>query len=483
MFYGFFLLIKTLKANFLKRSGKVKEKIVLIGAGSAMFTRGMVADMIKRRQEYELALVDVDSEAITVAEKLAAKMIAMGKGSVKVKISAATNRRDVLKDATVVICTIGVGGRRAREHDVFMPRKYGVYQPVGDSVMPGGTSRALRMIPAMVAIAKDVLDLAPQALFFNYGNPMGPVCRAVRKVTGANMAGLCHGVMNTARSLATELGVDGKCFSYTAMGMNHCTWFTEFRVDGRDAMLDLMKIADKRLKNTVLTGEIGVKFEEDGSTKAGAHAGLDPFCWRLMKLFGAFPAPGDRHVTEFFPSFFPSGSYYGKKLGIDAFSFEGCIAHGDKIYDEMREDALSDKPWGQSYFELIQGEHEQVFDIIDSIRNDAGRVYSANLPNRGQIPNLPRDVVVEAPAMADGSGLRPIMQKPLPAGIAGTLASRLMWQETIVEAALEGNRSKFIQALVLDGAVNSIETAASLAEELLAAQAAYLPQFRKDVKQ
>ena len=460
----------------------MKEKIVLIGAGSAMFTRGMVADMIKRRQECELALVDIDPEALKVAEKLAAKMMAMGKCSVKVKLSAATDHCDVLKDATVVICTIGVGGRRAWEQDVFIPRKYGIYQPVGDSVMPGGTSRALRMIPAMIAIAKDVLDLAPRALFFNYGNPMGPICRAVRKATGANMVGLCHGVMNTARSLATELEADGKCFSYTAMGMNHCTWFTESRVDGRDAMPDLIKIADKRLKNTILTGEIGVKFEEDGSVKAGADAGLDPFCWRLMKLFGAFPAPNDRHVTEFFPSFFPNGAYYGKKLGIDAFSFEGCIAHGDKIYDEMREDALSGRPLGQSYFELIQGEHEQVFDIIDSIRNETDRVYSANLPNHGQIPNLPEDSIVEAPAVADGAGLRPIMQKTLPSGIAGTLASRLMWQETVVEAALEGSRSKFIQALVLDGAVSSIDNATLLADELLAAHAAYLPQFRKGAK-
>jgi len=331
------------------------------------------------------------------------------------------------------------------------------------------------MIPAMVDIAKDVLDLAPRALFFNYGNPMGTVCRAVRKATGANMVGLCHGVMYAAGRLAGVLGAVTKCFSYTAMGMNHCTWFTDVRVDGRDAMPDLIKIADKRLGNTVLTGKAGAKFKEDESAEAGA--GPDPFCWRLLKLFGAFPAPNDNHVTEFFPALFPNGSYYGKKLGMDVFSFEKTIAYGDKIYDETRADALADKPLDKNYFELIRGEHEQVFDIIDSIRSEAGRVYSANLPNCGQIPNLPRDVVVEAPAVADGAGLRPIIQKPLPAGIAGTLASRLMWQETIVEAALEGSRSKFIQALVLDGAVNSVEMAASLADELLAAHARFLPQF------
>jgi alpha-galactosidase len=457
------------------------EKIVLIGAGSAMFTRGMVTDMIKRRQECELALVDVDPEALKVAEKLAAKMIAAGK--VPIKLSAATDRRAVLNNATVVICTIGVGGRRAWEQDVFIPRKYGIYQPVGDSVMPGGTSRALRMIPAMVDIAGDVLDLAPQALFFNYGNPMGAICRGVRKATGAKMTGLCHGVMSAALALAAELGVDSKRFSYNAMGMNHCTWLTEARVDGRDAMPDLAKIAGKKLKNSALARQAGAKFQEDGSAAGGERADSNPFCWRLMELFGAFPFPGDRHVTEFFPSFFPQGSYYGKKLGVDAFSFERCIAYGDRIYNEMREVALSAGPLAGDYFQSIPGEHEQVFDIIDSIRTGAGRVFSANLPNRGQIPNLPPDVIVELPAVADGSGLHSEIKKPLPAGVAGTLATRLMWQETVVEAALEGSREKFIQALVLDGAVNSIETAVSLADELLAAHAEHLPQFKmKDKK-
>lgn len=454
------------------------EKIVLIGAGSAMFTRGMVTDMIKRRQECELALVDVDPAALEVVEKLAVKMIAAGK--VPVKVSAVTDRRAALKNATAVICTISVGGRRAWEQDVFIPRKYGIYQPVGDSVMPGGTSRALRMIPAMVAIAADVLDLAPQALFFNYANPMGAICRGVRKATGANITGLCHGVMATAPSLAAEIGVDSKNFSYVAMGINHCTWLTEARVDGRDVMPDLVKIAGEKLKNAALVRKAGAKFQEDGSAATGECADPNPFCWRLMDLFGAFPLPGDRHVVEFFPSFFPQGNYYGKKLGLDAFSFERCIAYGDRIYNEMCEAALSASPLEQEYFQSIPGEHEQVFEIIDSIRNEAGRIYSANLPNCGQIPNLPHDVIVESPALADGSGLRPLIQKPLPASVAGTLATRLLWQETVVEAALEGSREKFIQALVLDGAVNSIETAVSLADDLLAAQSSYLPQFKKE---
>ncbi len=116
-------------------------------------------------------------------------------------------------------------------------------------------------------------------------------------------------------------------------------------------------------------------------------------------------------------------------------------------------------------------------DIIDSIRTDAGRVYSANLPNQGQVSNLPPECIVESPAVADAGGLRPIAVGPLPAGVAGTLATRFQWVEVLVEAAMEGSREKFIQALALDGAVDSLSTAARLADDLLAAHAPHLPQF------
>jgi alpha-galactosidase len=417
--------------------------------------------MIRREAAADLALVDVDPDALIVAERLTQKMIEAGKAPIC--LTAATDRRDALRGATAVICTVGVGGRRAWEQDVFIPRQYGIYQPVGDTVMPGGTSRALRMIPAMVAVAQDILDLTPDALFFNYGNPMAPVCRAIRKATGANVTGLCHGVHHVGQYLAGALGVDPSRLKYAAVGINHLTWFTEVRVDGADAMPDLRRIAAE-------------KIAQDLSTNSPETANV--FAWHLFELFGAFPAVLDRHVTEFFPQFFADGKYYGKTLGVDAYSFENTIAGGDRGYAQMREFALSDRPLPDGYGARRSGEHEQVLDIIEDIRRDAGRVYSANLPNRGQVPNLPDEAIVESPAVADGSGLRPLTQPPLPAGIVGTLATRFAWVETVVEAALEGSREKFIQALVLDGAVGSLEEATKLADELLKAHAQYLPQFQ-----
>jgi alpha-galactosidase/6-phospho-beta-glucosidase family protein len=202
------------------------------------------------------------------------------------------------------------------------------------------------------------------------------------------------------------------------------------------------------------------------------------FIWELTRLFRAYPAVGDRHTTEFFPGLFSGeGSYYGWTPGVTAFSFEETIAHGDREFAEMTRLAESPDDLSADFFEKIGGEHEQVIDIIESIRLGRGKVYSANLPNRGQIPNLPADAIVECPAVVAAGGLRPIQQRPLPSGIAGTLATRLQWVETIVEAALERSRRKFVQALLLDGAVDSTATAERLADDLLAAQAAHLDPF------
>jgi len=443
-----------------------------------MFTRGLVRDFIDEKWELDLGLVDTDPDALAVAEKLSHKMI--DGCDAPITLSASTDRRDVLPDATAIICTIGVGGRRAWEQDVFIPRKYGIFQPVGDTVAPGGTSRALRMIPAMVAIAQDVLDICPGALFFNYANPMAVICRAVRKATGANVIGLCHGVHHTGHYLAAQLGCKSHDISYTAAGINHLTWFTELRIGPNDMMPALREAAARKLPVSV-----GAGGDRSGRRPPPTYEQFindNPFSWQLFDLFDAFPAVLDRHVTEFFPQFFARGCYYGKTLGIDAYSFEDCIAYGDELYEQMRQDALSPEPLGREYFDRIGGEQEQVVEILQSIRGNAERVYSVNLPNHGQVPNLPADSVVESPGItatagSPPTGFRPLMLPPLPAGIAGTLATRFMWVETTVEAALEGSRKKFIQALVLDGAVDSVETATKLADDLLAAQARYLPQF------
>ena len=452
-------------------------KIVLIGAGSAMFTIGVVSDLINAGLETELALVDIDPDALDVAHKLTAKMVQAR--NAPVRLTASTDRRQVLEGADVVITTIGVGGRRAWEQDVLIPRKYGVSMPVGDTVGPGGTSRAMRMIPAMVDIARDVVDLAPDSMFFNYANPMSPVCYAVRQATGTPIVGLCIGTWETVHYLADALGADRNDLSYNVAGINHLTWFSEVYLNGKDAMPMLKDHA----RQVVAKAQMAVEQAAQGSA-AIPHCGSPfessfdhPFSWQCLLWFNAFPAPLDRHVTEFFPQLFRDGSYYGKTLGVDEFQFEGTIAAGDSIYDEMRADALSPALLTEAYFGRHGGEQEQVVEIIQAIRDNRQVVFFANLPNTGQAPNLPLNMVVETQAVTDGRGIHPVQQSPLPTAAAGALATRFAWVETVTEAALEGCRDKFIQALILDGAVASPDSAVRMADELIAAQGTYLPDL------
>ncbi|MFH1068364.1 MAG: hypothetical protein V1794_01980, partial [Candidatus Glassbacteria bacterium] len=392
----------------------MKEKVVIIGAGSAMFTAGLVADLLASGWEAELALVDIDQSALEVAERMTRKMIQARQAPVK--LAASTDRRDVLSGATAVICTVGVGGRRGWEADVLIPREFGVFQPVGDTVGPGGTSRAMRMIPAMVAIAGDVLAQCPDALFFNYSNPMTAVCRAIRKATGAPVVGLCHGVDEVGHYLAGQLGVPRPRFHFEAVGLNHLTWFVRTEVDGKDAKGRLLEIAEGKLARERVWGSLAEKFLEDWKWQRPPEdpEELNPASWGFLESFGAFPAAMDRHVTEFFGgTFLRRGGYFGRTLGTESYSFECTIAGGDREFAIMSEQTLSDRPLDESLLRHSSGEHEQVIDIIESIRTNSGRIFSANLPNAARFANLPEEAVVEAPAVASAEGLRPVRATPL----------------------------------------------------------------------
>jgi len=458
------------------------KKIVLIGAGSAMFTQGLVADMIQSPDlgPWELGLVDIDPQALETAEGLSRRMVE-AKGA-KIAISASTDRRAVLPGADVVVTTIGVGGRRAWEADVFIPRKYGVYQPVGDSVMAGGVSRGMRMIPALVDVAQDVKALCPEAWFFNYSNPMTANCwamswHAIRKATGLPVVGLCHGVFHVERQLAEFIGAPPEEVTSLFAGLNHLTWIFDLRWKGCDAWpLVRARLAEER-KQPVDWQALGRQFPEMGQPAGTFKAADNPFSWSLFETYGAYPAVNDRHVTEFFPERFPEGRYYGHTLGVDCFSFEHTIAWGDQIYADMRARALGEKPLDESVFERAEGEHEQLLDILRSIEYDERRVFSANLPNRGAVPNLPAEAVLELPAAATATGLRPLQIPDFPDPLAAIMTRKIAAAQLTVEAALAGDRRLFVEALLADGSVTDPEVARKMAEELLEVHREHLPNF------
>jgi alpha-galactosidase len=447
------------------------QKIVLIGAGSAVFTQGLVADLILSPHlgRWELGLVDVDPLALETAEGLSRRMVE-ARGA-EIPIQASTDRRDVLPGADVVVTTIGVGGRRGWEADVFIPRKYGIFQPVGDSVMPGGISRAMRMIPALVDIARDVGDLCPDARFFNYSNPMTANCWAIRKATGVPVVGLCHGTFRTEAELAALIGAPPEEVTSLFVGLNHMTFFIDLRWQGKDAWpLVRARLAEGRAEphDQESLGRV---------SPAASTPALTPFTWSLFEAYGAYPGPNDRHVSEFFPERFPGGSYYGKTLGVDAFSFERTIARGDRVYGEMQARARGEKPLDERIFQRVAGEHEQLLEIVRAIQLDQRRIFAANLPNNGAVPNLPAEAILEMPVVATAGGLRPIQIHDFPDTVAAIINRKLSATLLTVEAALSGDRGLFVEALLADGAVTDPDVARELVDELLEAHRGHLPNF------
>jgi len=428
-----------------------KRKIVLIGAGSVKFTQGLLVDLIQSSESWEVGLVDIDPQALDTAKGLALRMVQHKQADIS--IQASTDRCNLLPGADVVTTTIGVGGRRAWEADVFIPRKYGIYQPVGDTVMAGGVSRAMRMIPAMVDIAKDVAKICPDAHFFNYANPMTANCMAINKATRAKVFGLCIGVHGIVDSLAIILGAPHGEVTALAAGLNHFTWIYDLRWNGKDGWPLLRK-----------------KLEENPGR--GGY-----FCEWLFKHYGAFPAVGDGHVMEFFPERFPDGNCFGRPIGREG-HFESIIRSDDASYAKMQAYAKGDIPLDDSMFRKGSGEHTKLLAILRSIEKDSREVFFANLPNRGAIPNLPDDAVLEMTAVATGRGLKALQDPDFPDILAAPQLRKIAAASATVDAALSGDRKLFVEALLMDGSVTTTSIAEKLADELLAEHKRYLPQFK-----
>ena len=452
----------------------MKKKLLIIGAGSAMFTQGLITDLIKKQpggHTWSIALCDIDRDALEGITLLVKKMLA-GSG-LEMEVASSTDRCDLLPDADYVVSTIGVGGRRAWEQDVFIPRKYGVFQPVGDTAMPGGISRAMRMVPAMVEMAKDIRRLAPKARFFNYSNPMAVICRALNMTGDAPVTGLCIGTADSEWSIADYMGYERSRFTTLAAGINHCTFIYDFRYDGRCVKDEIRARVEKDYAGFLQTGRLD-GLHGDG----GAERTLDnPFAWDFFLRYGAYPAPGDRHVSEFFCEYFPGGAYYGKKLGVDVYSLERVIARGDKRHADAMATGRSSDPLPEHYFERSGGEHAQLNAIIDAIERDQRTVFYANLPNRGAVPNLPPWAVLELPSAAGANGLAPLYQAAFPNELACFTNRFLAGVELTAEAALRGDRRLMEEAIMMGGYIADKGAVSKMTDELLLAQKQHLPQF------
>ncbi|KQO97006.1 family 4 glycosyl hydrolase [Leifsonia sp. Leaf264] len=447
--------------------------LVLIGAGSAVFTRGLLADLIGADDlgAWEIRLVDVDPVALDVATSLARSMVEARDVGGSIRVTSSTDRRSVLPGADFIVTCVGVGGRPAWQLDHEIVQRHGIYQPVGDSIMPGGISRLLRTTPVLVEIARDIAELAPDAFYFNYSNPMTANVQAIHQETGLDVVGLCHGMHHIQRELAQLIDAPFERTSTLYAGINHLTFIYDFRLDGRDAWPLVRERVRRELAEIPDPADIGNIFYEKPT------AWHNPFAWELFERYGAFAAAGDRHVVEFFPERFANGDYYGKKLGVDAFSLPEILEWGENRYQGMKRQALGEEPLDQTIFERSGGEQEQLIAIIRSITFDSREMFSCNVVNNGLVPGLPDWSAVEIPGVATARGIRPVAVPDLGKPLTAVLARRLSSVDIAVDAALHGDRDLVVEAMIADGAIVDVDAAAALTDDLLAAQAQHLPRF------
>lgn len=438
-------------------------KLVIIGAGSTEFTPGLLADLASSPtlSDAEVALVDIDPWATETMVRLAHRLN-VERGA-RLTISGATDRRDALPGADFVTTTIAVGGVRGWETDVRIPERYGVYQTVGDSVGPGGVFRAMRHVPEIVAIARDMEELCPDAWLFNYTNPLSAIVRGVHKATGITCVGLCHGVLHTREVIARDLGYRAADVNVVFAGVNHLCWLLDVRHRGADVYPDLRA------------------FLREGMTRPLPDTVDDPYdafqyvsAW-LTELYGLFPSPGDRHVAEFFPYFLhPEADgrlRYGTQASLDMTN--GIFASKDTTREQLRAQADGVEPLDPDLLEEAR-EGERLIHIIDAIAHDRRMPELAvNVRNDGLIANLPPWAIVEVPGEISGFGVRGLGVGPLPEGIAGVLRQRVDQQELTVDAALTGDRALALQALLADPLMThvTIEDAEAMLDEALAAHA------------
>lgn len=381
-------------------------------------------------------------------------------------IETTTDLDRALDGAQFVVVTITTGGLDTMALDLDIPERYGVFQSVGDTVGPGGLSRALRNVPVLVGIAQAMERRCPGAWMLNLTNPLTVLTRAVTLTTRIKAMGLCHELFGVRGALMRQFGASVDDFEMNVAGVNHLIWILNMTIRGRDGLQMVREMA-----------------AEGGTPPLPPGRGdwHEPFVdrWKLklklFELYGALPAAGDRHLAEFFPYFLleetGQGADYGVQLTRIAHRRQQVASARSAVHAAIAAPELTS----------VTRSSEATADIVSAVVNGRSVRTIVNLPNTGQIDNLPRGAVVETLAEITSAGAHPLVVGALPLGVLSTLQPHVVNQELIVRAALEGDRQLALQAMANDPLVHDMGKAESMLDELLAAHAQYLPQFRSRV--
>lgn len=439
-------------------------RIVIIGGGSYHWSPTLLADIhaMPSLADAEIVLQDIDPAPLPAVAAYAEKLRAAT--GARTRVRTTTDQRDALRGADAVVVTISTGGFDSMRHDLEVPERFGIRQSVGDTVGPGGISRALRNVPVLVGIARDMAELCPDAWMLNITNPMTTLCRAVTGQTQVRCVGLCHEVHGTLLMLSGLLGRAYGDFVPTVTGVNHLPVMTSLRA-GEDDGFALLRAALAALSD--------VPAEERSRSWSPAWI-AEHHRLKLARFVqdGVLLSAGDRHLVEFFPDHLTEETGWGKEWNVELTT----IADREMWLDYFRavlaqqlsgQDPLPDKPSG-----------EMVAPVLDSLVTGTRRVLPLNLPNTGQAVGLPERAVVETMCAVDADGVHATDPVAAPAPYDGVLARHVEVQELTVQAALAGDRDLVVEALRRDPlAGRDPSVVAPMADALLDANARWLPQF------
>ena len=440
-------------------------RICFIGGGSYNWMPKLLGDLaLTADLAGTVVLHDINPAALDDIERYGRRVFQ--KTGSHFSIETTTDLDRALEGAQFVVVTITTGGLDTMALDLDIPERYGIFQSVGDTVGPGGLSRALRNVPVMVGIAQAMERRCPDAWMLNLTNPLTVLTRVVTMTTRIKAMGLCHELFGVRGALTRQFGASVDDFEMKVAGVNHLIWILNMTIRGRDGLRMVHEMA------------------ADGRTPPlppGRGDWHEPFVdrWKLklklFELYGALPAAGDRHLAEFFPYFLleetGQGADYGVQLTRIAHRRQQLATARSAVHAAIAAPELPS----------VTRSSEATADIVSAVVNGRSVRTIVNLPNTGQIDNLPRGAVVETLAEITSAGAQPLVVGELPLGVLSTLEPHVVNQEMIVRAALEGDRQLALQAMANDPLVHDMAKAEAMLDDLLAAHAEYLPQFRKRV--